>query len=158
MSIWRVPNSEIYLWRDKFGNGFTGTAANDQFLEVAKSQYVYSNQKRPFWKVITRFPRLGIDADMGNCSDLLTMMEPNASAMTWPEFLKKCGIKPKQNGYKDVHNMNFVIAKRSGTSANNDMWEIKDSWTGGGLDIYMHEVMSYKCITKIYLRCYRRNE
>ena len=153
----RVPKSQLYLWRDKFGQGFTGTASGDDFLEAAQRKVIVRNgQRRAFYRVTTRFPRLRIDANMAVCSDLLALMATQSTTTNWFDFLKKIGIKEKFHGYKDIHNMNFAIQKRSGVSTDADMFRVDETW--GKVDVYMHEMLSFDIETKIYIRLFRRNE
>lgn len=154
----RVPSARLYLWRDKFGNGFTGTASGADFYEVAQRRpVVYSGQRKPFYAVTTRFPRMGIDATMGDTLDLAKLMGGSITPKTWETAITKLGID--QKGYnlnKDIHNMDFVIGKHSGVTSGTDMFQISETY--GKLDVYLHEFVSFDIVTTIKLRFFRRDE
>lgn len=154
----RVPSARLYLWRDKFGNGFTGTASGADFYEVAQRKpVVYSGQRKSFYAVTTRFPRLNVDCVMGDCDQLIKLMAGQITPKTWIQALTELGLGAStQNSQKDIHNMNFVIGKHSGVSSGTDMFEVSETY--GKMDVYMHEFVSFDLVTTIRLRCFRRDE
>lgn len=154
----RVPSSRLYIWRDKFGNGFTGTASSADFYECAhRRPVVHNGQRKPFYSVTTKFPRLGIDSDLANTTDVLNLMNAATTPKTWVKALELLGLNKKgYNAHKDVHNMNFVIGKHSGVTSGTDMFEVSETY--GKIDVYMHEFLSFDLVTYIKLRCFRQNE